>query len=52
MPTKNVFLELVQGVGESYIRSIDIEPNSYQAQITMIVIFGEVKRVIAGLVDV
>jgi hypothetical protein len=52
MPIKDVPLEITERLGESFVRSIGVEPDPQKAQIAMIVVVGELERVVPGLVDI
>jgi len=52
MPAENIRFELTQRPREGFIRSVGVEPNSQQAQVTMVVVVSELERMVAGLINV
>src|SRR5947209_18190070 len=52
VPTEDLGLETGQVLCKGLVRLIDIEPDSEQTQVAMMIALHEVERVIAGLVDI
>jgi hypothetical protein len=52
VPAEEIRLELVQRLGECLVRSVRIKPDAEQPQVSVVVVFDEVERVVSGFVDV